>query len=182
MFGFLAFLVFWRWSRSRPTASTRNLEDQVIFGQGFLPQALDKSVSNCWEAVLVLSTPGILFPQYPPYLVSIPLCTTWGKAWGETSSAYYLVITFNCQKCEAAVLTSWQLQHNKWISSVTVVWQFYPKELGTVTKQRQISAHGLLCRLYRWPVLLVCYVAAHMHIVSSLTDNLHCTCHGPSLL
>jgi hypothetical protein len=29
-----------------------NLEDQVIFGQGFLPLALDKLISNCWAAVL----------------------------------------------------------------------------------------------------------------------------------
>jgi len=35
-----------------------NLEDQVIFGQGFLPLALDKSISNCRAAVQVLVHTG----------------------------------------------------------------------------------------------------------------------------
>ena len=34
-----------------------NLEDQVIFGQGFLPLALDKSIPNCRAAMLVLVHP-----------------------------------------------------------------------------------------------------------------------------
>jgi hypothetical protein len=37
----------------------------VIFGQGFLPIALDKSISNCKAAVLVLVPPGILFSRHP---------------------------------------------------------------------------------------------------------------------
>jgi len=51
--------------RSWPTASTPNLEDQVIFDQGFLPLALDKSISNCWAAVLVLVHPGYFISPVP---------------------------------------------------------------------------------------------------------------------
>ena len=40
-----------------------NLEDQVIFGQGFLPLVLDKSISNCQAAMLVLVHPAyFIFP------------------------------------------------------------------------------------------------------------------------
>jgi hypothetical protein len=35
----------------------------------------------CW----FWSAPGILFPQCPPYLVSVPLSTSWGGARWETS-------------------------------------------------------------------------------------------------
>jgi hypothetical protein len=35
-----------------------NLEDQVIFDQGFHPLALDTPVSDCRAAVLVLVRPG----------------------------------------------------------------------------------------------------------------------------
>jgi len=37
----------------------------------------------CWY----WSTLGVLFPQYPPYLVSLPLSATWGGARWETSNA-----------------------------------------------------------------------------------------------
>jgi hypothetical protein len=37
----------------------------------------------CW----FWSTLGILFPQYPPYLVSLPLSATWGGARWETSDS-----------------------------------------------------------------------------------------------
>jgi len=57
----------------------------VIFGQGFLPLALDKSISNCRAAVLVWSTLGIIFPRYSPYVVSVPLTATWGGVRWETS-------------------------------------------------------------------------------------------------
>jgi hypothetical protein len=46
-------------SRGWPAASTPNLEDQVIFDEGFLPLALDTPVSDCRAAVLVLVCPGI---------------------------------------------------------------------------------------------------------------------------
>jgi len=47
LMGFLAIFLFFF-----------NLEDQVIFDQGFLPLALDTPVSNCRAAVLVLVRPG----------------------------------------------------------------------------------------------------------------------------
>ena len=65
VFRFLAFLVFYWWAKSWPAASTPNLEDQVIFGQGFLPLALDKSISNCRSAVLVLVHPGYFISPVP---------------------------------------------------------------------------------------------------------------------
>jgi hypothetical protein len=37
---------------------TFNLEDQVIFGQGFIPLALETPVSNCKATMLVLVRPG----------------------------------------------------------------------------------------------------------------------------
>ena len=52
----------------------------MIFGQGFLPLALDKAIPNGRAAVLVLVHPGILFRRYPTYLVSVPLSATWGGA------------------------------------------------------------------------------------------------------
>jgi hypothetical protein len=52
--------------RSWPTASTPNLEDHTIFGQGFLPLALDKSISNCWAAVLVLVHARYFISLVPP--------------------------------------------------------------------------------------------------------------------
>ena len=54
----LAFLVLWWWARSWLAVSTPTLEDRVIFGQGFLLLALDKSISNCRAAVIVLVHPG----------------------------------------------------------------------------------------------------------------------------
>jgi len=62
VFGFLAM--------SWPAASTPNLEDQVIFGQGFLPLALDKSISNCRAAVLL--------SVYPTHFIS-PVPTVSGE-------------------------------------------------------------------------------------------------------
>ena len=43
--GFLA-IFFFRCAGGWPAASTPNLEDQVIFDQGFLPLALDMAVLN----------------------------------------------------------------------------------------------------------------------------------------
>jgi hypothetical protein len=63
-----------------------NLEVQVIFGQGFLPLALDQSISNCQAAVLFWSTLGTVFSWYPQFLVSIPASATWGGARWETSN------------------------------------------------------------------------------------------------
>ena len=37
----------------------------MIFGQGFLPLALDKSISNCRAAVLVLVHPGYFISPVP---------------------------------------------------------------------------------------------------------------------
>jgi len=48
-----------------PAASTPNLEDHVIFDQGFLPPALDMQVSNCKAAVLVLVRPGYFISPVP---------------------------------------------------------------------------------------------------------------------
>ena len=42
-----------------------NLEGQVIFDQGFLPLAIDKSISNCRAAVLVLVHPGYFISPVP---------------------------------------------------------------------------------------------------------------------
>jgi len=42
-----------------------NLEDQVIFDQGFLPLALDTPVSNCKAAELVLIRPGYFISPVP---------------------------------------------------------------------------------------------------------------------
>ena len=53
--GFLSKFLF---PMSRAAALTPNLEDQVIFGEGFLPLALDTPVSNCKAAALVLVCPG----------------------------------------------------------------------------------------------------------------------------
>jgi hypothetical protein len=52
-------------SMSWPIASTPNLEDQVIFDQGFLPLALDRSVSDYLAAVLVLVRPGYSISPEP---------------------------------------------------------------------------------------------------------------------
>jgi len=53
-----------------------NLEDQVIFDQGFLPLALDTPVSNCKSAVLVLVRPGYFISLVPPPPHGVP-----GKLW-----------------------------------------------------------------------------------------------------
>ena len=37
----------------------------MIFGQGFLPLALDNSISNCWAAVLVLVHTGYFISPVP---------------------------------------------------------------------------------------------------------------------
>ena len=62
--GFLA-IFFFGWAGGWPTASTPNLEDQVIFDQGFLPLALDTPVRNCKAAVLVLVRPGYIISPVP---------------------------------------------------------------------------------------------------------------------
>jgi hypothetical protein len=64
--GFLQFSFPMR--RSWPAASTPNLEGQVIFDQGFLPLALDKPISICKAAVLVLIRPGYFI--YPVLAIS----------------------------------------------------------------------------------------------------------------
>jgi len=68
-----------------------NLEDQVIFDQGFLPLALDTPVSNCKSAVLVLVRPGYFISLVPP--------PPWGtgeiKYPGLTSGDGFHVITSN---------------------------------------------------------------------------------------
>ena len=48
-----------------PAASTSNLEDQVIFGQGFRPLTIDKSISNYRAAVLVLVHPRYFISPVP---------------------------------------------------------------------------------------------------------------------
>ena len=42
-----------------------NQEDQVIFGQGFLPLDLDKLISNCRAALLILVHPGYFISPVP---------------------------------------------------------------------------------------------------------------------
>ena len=63
--GFLAIFLFFLMSRGWPAASTPNLEDQVIFDQGFLPLALDAPVSNRKATVLVLIRPGYFISPVP---------------------------------------------------------------------------------------------------------------------
>jgi len=41
----------------------------VIFDQGFLPLALDKSISNCRAAVLVLVHPGYFISPVPHHIM-----------------------------------------------------------------------------------------------------------------
>jgi len=60
--GFLAIFFF---VDEQGAASTPNLEDQVIFYQGFLPLALDMPVSNCKAAMLVLVRPGYFISPVP---------------------------------------------------------------------------------------------------------------------
>ena len=62
--GLLA-IFFFRWAGGWPSASTPNLEDQVIFAQVFLPLALDTPVSNCRAAVLALVRPGCFISPVP---------------------------------------------------------------------------------------------------------------------
>jgi hypothetical protein len=47
MFGVWFFRISCFFNDEGGAASTPNLEGQLIFGQGFLPLALDKSTSNC---------------------------------------------------------------------------------------------------------------------------------------
>ena len=89
--GFLA-VFFFRWAGGWPAASTPNLEDQVIFDQGFLPLALDTPVSNCKAAVLVLVHPEYFISLVPPYLVSIPLSATGGGTRWKTSNSSRILI------------------------------------------------------------------------------------------
>ena len=58
--GLLA-VFFFRRAGGWPAALTPNLEDQVVFDQGFLPLAFDKPISNCKAAVIVLVRPGAKF-------------------------------------------------------------------------------------------------------------------------
>jgi hypothetical protein len=55
-----------------------NLEEQVIFDQGFLPLLLDTPVSNSKAAALVLVHLGYFISTDPQYLVSNPLSATGG--------------------------------------------------------------------------------------------------------
>jgi hypothetical protein len=52
-------------SRGWPAASTTNMENRVIFDQGFLPLVLDKPISNCKAAVPVLVRPGYFISPLP---------------------------------------------------------------------------------------------------------------------
>ena len=64
--GFLAFLVFFGDEQGAGLLhQPPNLEDQVIFGQDFLPLALDTPVSNCKAALLVLVHPGYFISPVP---------------------------------------------------------------------------------------------------------------------
>jgi hypothetical protein len=45
-----------------PLQQHPNMEEQVIFDQGFLPLALDTPESNSKPAAVVLVRPGIYFP------------------------------------------------------------------------------------------------------------------------
>jgi hypothetical protein len=56
----MGFLVsfFFRRAGGWPAALNPNLEDQMIFGQGFLSLVFDTPVPNCKAAVLVLVRPG----------------------------------------------------------------------------------------------------------------------------
>jgi len=62
---FLAFLFFSDEQGAGPLHQPPNLEGQVIFGQVFLPLALDNSLSNCRAAVLVLFYPGYFISPVP---------------------------------------------------------------------------------------------------------------------
>ena len=62
--GFLA-VFFFRRAGGWPAALTPNLEDQVIFDQGFLTLAFDKSISNCKAAMLILVRPGYFISPVP---------------------------------------------------------------------------------------------------------------------
>jgi hypothetical protein len=64
-----------------------NLGEQVIFGQGFLPLALDTPASNSKEAAAFLFRPGILFHWYLPCLACNPLSATRGGARLKTSNS-----------------------------------------------------------------------------------------------
>jgi hypothetical protein len=56
---------FFRRAGGWPATSTPNLEDQVIFDQGFLPLSLDKPISDCKAAVLVLVRPEYFISPVP---------------------------------------------------------------------------------------------------------------------
>jgi len=62
--GFLA-VFFFRRAGGWPAALTPNLEDQVIFDQGFLPLDFDKPISNSKAAVLVLVRLGYFISPVP---------------------------------------------------------------------------------------------------------------------
>jgi len=62
---FSIFLFFSDERGAGPLHQPPNLEGQVIFGQGFLPLALDNSISNCWAAVLILVHPGHFISPVP---------------------------------------------------------------------------------------------------------------------
>jgi len=73
--------------RSWPAASNPNLENQVIFGKGFLPLALDKSISNCRTVVLVLIQSGYFISPVPTTSVErSPIRHLGRHPMGETSN------------------------------------------------------------------------------------------------
>ena len=82
--GILAVLFFW-WAGAWPAASTPNLEDLVIFDQGYLPLGLDKPISDCKAAVLVLVR--------PEYFIS-PVRAISGEHSPISPSARWVKITF----------------------------------------------------------------------------------------
>ena len=61
----------------------------------------------CW----FWSALGILFPQYPPYLVSLPLSATWGGARWETSNSTGDTVQYK----DCKISETWLL-YCKWIS------------------------------------------------------------------
>ena len=93
--GFLA-IFFFRWAGSWPAASTPNLEEQVIFDQGFLPLALDTPVYQRLQGSSAnFGLPRLFyFPGTPPYPVNILLSATRGGTQWKTSNssrAYYFL-------------------------------------------------------------------------------------------
>jgi hypothetical protein len=85
VFGFSGF-IFFSYEREAGPLHQPNVEDQVIFGQGFLPLALDKSISNCRRAVPISVHSGYFISPIPNIFLGVQLSATWGGARWETSN------------------------------------------------------------------------------------------------